>query len=153
MTSGAFVGAAPFRLDLGVADVRVRVGEDPDSVRWTMYTNPPGCAVADVGRNHLKAADRQRKCSVEWEVSMPALDDVTVEVSVGDIDLIAPSNRAADMRTSVGNIRVRLDERLLQHDNAPGSGDRWTIGEMSSRPRLVAKSSVGDIRLDLKTQK
>ncbi len=152
-TSGAFVGASPFTLDLSVADVRVRIGEQRDSVRWSLYTSPPGCAIADPSRHKLEAKDRQRKCAVEWEVSLPAFEDVKVDVSVGDIDVIAPSDRAVQMRTDVGAIRVRLDERLLQHDNAPGSGDRWDIGNVASMPRVVARVNVGAIRLDLRTAK
>ena len=152
-TSGAFVGASPFSMDLGVADVRLRIGEQRDSVRWSMYTSPPGCAIADPSRNEIKARDRKRRCAVEWEISLPAFEDVKVDVSVGDIDVVAPSDRAVQMLTDVGSIRVRLDERLLQHDNAPGSGDRWNIGDLATKPRLVAKVDVGAIRLDLRTAK
>jgi hypothetical protein len=150
-TSGAFVGSSPFKLDLSVADVKLRVGEAGDSVRWSMYTHPAGCAVAAPSRHELKAKDRRNRCAVEWEVSMPAFEDVTVDVSVGDIDVVAPSDRAVQLRTDVGAIRVRLDDRLLQHDNTPGAGDRWNIGNVGAVPRLVAKVDVGAIRLDLKT--
>src|SRR5688572_33322715 len=81
-TSGAFVGASPFTLDLSVADVRLRIGEQRDSVRWSLYTSPPGCAIADPSRHKLEAKDRQRKCAVEWEISLPAFEDVKVDVSV-----------------------------------------------------------------------
>ena len=151
--SGAFVGASPFSLDLSVADVKLRIGEPGDSVRWSMYTHPPGCAVADPSRHEIKAKDRRNRCAVEWEISLPAFDDVKVDVSVGDIDVVAPSDRAVQMRTDVGAIRVRLDDRLLAHDNAPGAGDRWDIGNVATRPRLVAKVGVGAIRLDLKTKR
>lgn len=152
-TSGAFVGASPFSMNLDVADVRLRIGEQRDSVRWSMYASPPGCAIANPSRHEIKTKDRKRRCAVEWEISLPAFEDVKVDVSVGDIDVIAPSDRSVQMRTDVGAIRVRLDERLLQHDNAPGSGDRWDIGNVASTPRLVARVNVGAIRLDLKTAK
>lgn len=150
-TRGAFVGASPFTMDLSVADVRLRIGEKSDSVRWSMYTTPAGCAVAAPSRNEIKTKDRARRCRVEWEISIPSFEDVTVDVSVGDVDVVAPSDRAVQLRTSVGDIRIRLDDRLLHHENAPGSGDRWNIGEITARPRLVAKVDVGAIRLDLKT--
>ena len=150
-TSGALMGSSPFTLDLGVADVRLRIGEQRDSVRWSMYTHPAGCAVAAPSRHEIKAKDRRNRCAVEWEISIPAFEDVKVDVAVGDIDLVAPSDRAVQLRTDVGAIRVRLDDRLLQHDNAPGAGDRWNIGDVLATPRLVAKVDVGAIRLDLKT--
>jgi hypothetical protein len=151
ITSGAFVGSSPFKLDLSVADLKLRVGEAGDSVRWSMYTHPAGCAIAAPSRHEIKAKDRRNRCAVEWEISIPAFEDVKVDVSVGDIDVIAPSDRAVQLRTDVGAIRVRLDDRLLQHDNAPGSGDRWNIGNVLATPRLVAKVDVGAIRVDLKT--
>ena len=150
-TRGAFVGASPFTMDLSVADVRLKIGEQSDSVRWSMYTTPAGCAVAAPSRNEIKTKDRARRCRVEWEISVPAFEDVKVDVSVGDIDVVAPSDRTVHLRTSVGDIRIRLDDRLLNHENAPGSGDLWIMGDVNARPRLVAKVGVGAIRLDLKT--
>ena len=148
---GTFTPSSPFKLDVDVSDVRIVIADTVKTARWAISTSPEGCALASVSEHEIRNAERKNKCYVEWTVALPALDDVTIDVSVGDIDVIAPSDRAVQLRTSVGEVRVRLDHRLVQHDNAPGSGDRWTIGDMASRPRLNAKVDVGAVRLELRT--
>ena len=138
-------------VDAGVSDVSLRLGTERDSVRWSLRVDPPGCARADVSPTRLAITDRARHCATAWDVSVPAIADVRVDVSVGDITLSAPSDRAIRLHAGVGSVKLRLDGRELHHDGAPGSGDKLELGEISTRPRLVAHTGVGSVTIDLRT--
>ena len=82
---------------------------------------------------------------------MPLIADVRLTVSVGDIHVSAPADRALRLRTGVGTVGLSLDGRALLHPGAPGSGDHLDLGDPSTLPRLDARTGVGDVRVDLHT--
>ena len=150
--SSAAVGTLPagnaLLLDAGVSDVRLVV-EPRDSVSWSLETSPAGCAAADAQSGRLSISRRRQQCSTRWDVHVPIIDDIRVSVSVGDIDVAAPANRAIRLRAGVGSVRLSLDGRALRHAGAPGSGDHLDLGDASTLPRLDARTGVGDVRADL----
>ena len=137
-------------LDAGVSDVRVVV-EARDSVSWSFDTRPAGCATAIAEPGRLSIGHRDQHCSTKWDVRVPIIDDVRVNVSVGDIDVSAPADRAIRLRSNVGSIRLRLDGRELRHPGAPGSGDHLDLGDVSTLPRIDARTGVGSVRAELFT--
>ncbi|MGH7677730.1 MAG: hypothetical protein ACRENU_04635 [Gemmatimonadaceae bacterium] len=150
-SAGVLRAEQSLALDAGVSDVTFHVGAERDSVRWTLRTDPAGCARADVTSFRLGITNRARKCATTWVVSAPAIADVSVRVSVGNITLDAPADRAIQLDAGVGNLKLRLDGRELRHSGAPGSGDELELGDPSTLPRLIARTSVGSITLDLRT--
>lgn len=152
--TGPAVGTLPannaLTLDAGVSDVRVVV-EARDSVSWSFETRPAGCATAVAEPGRLSIGHRDNHCSTKWDVRVPIIDDVRVNVSVGDIDVSAPADRAIRLRSNVGSIRLRLDGRELHHAGAPGSGDHLDLGDVSTLPRVDARTGVGSVRAELFT--
>jgi hypothetical protein len=153
-TSGPAAGVVPatnaLTLDAGVSDVRVVV-EPRDSVSWTFDARPAGCATAVAEPGRLSIGRRDNHCSTKWDVRVPIIDDVRINVSVGDIDVSAPADRAIRLRSNVGSIRLRLDGRELRHPGAPGSGDHLDLGDVSTLPRIDARTGVGSVRAELFT--
>ena len=149
--AGVLTPGGTLILDAGVSDVTVHLGAGRDSVHWSLRTNPQGCARPDVLPSRLGIKDRARHCSTKWEISGAAIADVSVDVSVGNITLSAPSDRAVKLHAGVGDIKLRLDGRELRHSGAPGSGDELELGDANTQPRLVARTGVGSITLDLRT--
>ena len=137
-------------LDAGVSDVRVVV-EARDSVSWSFDTRPSGCATAVAEPGRLSIGHRDSHCSTKWDVRVPIIDDVRIDVSVGDIDVSAPADRAIRLRSNVGSVRLRLDGRELHHAGAPGSGDHLDLGDVSTLPRVDARTGVGSVRAELFT--
>jgi len=137
-------------LDAGVSDVRVVV-EARDSVSWSFDTRPSGCATAVAEPGRLSIGHRDNHCSTKWDVRVPIIDDVRIDVSVGDIDVSAPADRAIRLRSNVGSVRLRLDGRELHHAGAPGSGDHLDLGDVSTLPRVDARTGVGSVRAELFT--
>ena len=150
--SGAVAADATVSLDAGVADVRLTVGGAGDSVRWSLTTDPPGCARADISGSRIRAADRARTCSMRWEMTAPGHADLEVSADVGDIDVTAPADRSIRLKSGVGSVRLRLDDRELRHDGAPGSGDELSLGSMDMRPRIDARTGVGSVSAMLWTR-
>lgn len=152
--SGPVAGVVPannaLTLDAGVSDVRVVV-EPRDSVSWSFDARPAGCATAVAEPGRLSIGHRDNHCSTKWDVRVPIIDDVRINVSVGDIDVSAPADRAIRLRSNVGSIRLRLDGRELRHPGAPGSGDHLDLGDVSSLPRIDARTGVGSVRAELFT--
>lgn len=153
-TTGPAGGMLPannaLTLDAGVSDVRVVV-EARDSVSWSFDTRPAGCATAVAEPGRLSIGHRDNHCSTKWDVRVPIIDDVRVTVSVGDIDVSAPADRAIRLRSNVGSVRLRLDGRELRHPGAPGSGDHLDLGDVSTLPRVDARTGVGSVRAELFT--
>jgi len=153
-TIGPAAGMLPannaLTLDGGVSDVRVVV-ESRDSVAWSFETRPSGCATAVAEPGRLSIGRRAEHCSTKWDVRVPIIDDVRVNVSVGDIDVSAPADRAIRLRSNVGSVRLRLDGRELRHPGAPGSGDHLDLGDVSTLPRIDARTGVGSVRAELFT--
>ena len=153
-TSGPVAGAIPahnaLTLDAGVSDVRIVV-EARDSVSWSFDTSPAGCATAVAEPGRLSIGHRDNHCSTKWDVRVPIIDDVRINVSVGDIDVSAPADRAIRLRSNVGSVRLRLDGRELHHAGAPGSGDHLDLGDVSTLPRVDARTGVGSVRAELFT--
>ena len=137
-------------LDAGVSDVRVVV-EARDSVSWSFDARPKGCATAVAEPGRLSIGHRDNHCSTKWDVRVPIIDDVRIDVSVGDIDVSAPADRAIRLRSNVGSVRLRLDGRELHHAGAPGSGDHLDLGDVSTLPRIDARTGVGSVRAELFT--
>ena len=153
-TTGPATGVLPannaLTLDAGVSDVRIVV-EARDSVAWSFDTRPAGCATAVVEPSRLSIGRRDNHCSTRWDVRVPIIDDVRINVSVGDIDVSAPADRAIRLRSNVGSVRLRLDGRELHHAGAPGSGDHLDLGDVSTLPRVDARTGVGSVRAELFT--
>lgn len=153
-TSGPVAGVIPahnaLTLDAGVSDVRIVV-EARDSVSWSFDARPAGCATAVAEPGRLSIGRRDQHCSTKWDVRAPIIDDVRVNVSVGDIDVSAPADRAIRLRSNVGSVRLRLDGRELRHPGAPGSGDHLDLGDVSSLPRIDVRTGVGSVRAELFT--
>src|SRR5580765_3963392 len=153
-TAGPAAGMLPannaLTLDGGVSDIRVVV-EARDSVSWSFDARPAGCATAVAEPGRLSIGRRAEHCSTRWDVRVPIIDDVRVNVSVGDIDVSAPADRAIRLRSNVGSVRLRLDGRELRHPGAPGSGDHLDLGDVSTLPRIDARTGVGSVRADLFT--
>ena len=153
-TPGPAAGLLPpgnaLTLDAGVSDVRVVV-ESRDSVSWSFETRPSGCATALIEPGRLSIGRRDEHCSTKWDVRVPIIDDVRVNVSVGDIDVSAPADRAIRLRANVGSVRLRIDGRELRHPGAPGSGDHLDLGDVSTLPRIDARTGVGSVRAELFT--
>jgi hypothetical protein len=153
-TPGPAVGQLPpgnaLTLDAGVSDVRVVV-ESRDSVSWSFETRPSGCAEALIESGRLSIGRRDNHCSTKWDVRVPIIDDVRVNVSVGDIDVSAPADRAIRLRSNVGSVRLRIDGRELHHPGAPGSGDHLDLGDVATLPRIDARTGVGSVRAELFT--
>ena len=148
--SGRLPAGNALTLDAGVSDVRVVV-ESRDSVSWSFETRPAGCAAAVAEPGRLSIGRRAEHCSTTWDVRIPIIDDVRVNVSVGDIDVSAPADRAIRLRSNVGSVRLRIDGRELRHPGAPGSGDHLDLGDMSTLPRVDARTGVGSVRAELFT--
>jgi hypothetical protein len=133
--TGPVAGVVPannaLTLDAGVSDVRVVV-EARDSVSWSFDARPAGCATAVAEPGRLSIGHRDNHCSTKWDVRVPIIDDVRIDVSVGDIDVSAPADRAIRLRSNVGSVRLRLDGRELHHAGAPGSGDHLDLGDVST---------------------
>jgi len=153
-TTGPVAGVVPannaLTLDAGVSDVRVVV-EARDSVSWSFDARPAGCATAVAEPGRLSIGHRDNHCSTKWDVRVPIIDDVRIDVSVGDIDVSAPADRAIRLRSNVGSVRLRLDGRELHHAGAPGSGDHLDLGDVSTLPRIDARTGVGSVRAELFT--
>jgi hypothetical protein len=150
LASGMLRATNALTLDAGVSDVRVVI-EPRDSVSWSFDTRPPGCATAVVEPGRLSIGHRDNQCSTTWDVRVPIIDDVRIDVSVGDIDVSAPADRAIRLRSNVGSVRLRLDGRELHHAGAPGSGDHLDLGDVSTLPRVDARTGVGSVRAELFT--
>jgi len=163
------LGTAPVTgalvIDVGVSDVRLLMDEPQtvlvdnlgrhdlrDSVAYAFEPKPPGCAEPDVSPGRIGVRNRANHCSVRWVIRIPRIDDVRVRVSVGDIELVAPVDRAIRLDVGVGSVHFLLDGRELQHDKAPGSGDQLRFGDLNTLPRLEARTGVGSIRAELKTR-
>jgi hypothetical protein len=149
-TTGRLPASSTLTIDVGASDVSVVV-DGRDSVTWTVETRPAGCATVAASPERLAFERRERKCGARWTVRVPAIDDLHVIASVGDIDVTAPADRAIRLRSGVGSVRLRLDGRELRHGGSPGSGDRLELGDVSSRPRLDARTDVGSVRVELRT--
>ena len=152
-------------IEVGASDVRLVMGEPQpivvsgtmsrdlrDSVIYALETKPPECAKPDVSPGRVAEKQRQKHCQVHWTIQSPRITDVRVRVSVGDVELVAPADRAVRLQSEVGSVRVRLDGRELQSGKSPGSGDQWRLGDLDTTPRLDVKTGVGSIHADLKTQ-
>jgi hypothetical protein len=148
MELGALPTGDSFTIDAGVSDVRL-VLEARDSVVWAFEAKPPSCATADATPGRLGLARHREHCSIRWDVHMPLIADVRVNVSVGDVDVIAPLDRALRLRANVGSVRLRIDNRELHHSSSPGSGDQLELGDLSSVPRLDVRTGVGSVKADL----
>jgi hypothetical protein len=150
VATGVLPASSSMTIDVGVSDVRLMV-EDRDSVRWSVETKPAGCATVAAAPSRLGFARRSRDCAARWDIHIPAIDDVHVIASVGDIDVTTPADRAVRLRSGVGNVRLRLDGRELRHAGAPGSGDHLELGDPSTLPRLDVRTDVGSVRAELRT--
>ena len=149
-TSGSLPAPSTLTIDVGVSDVSLVV-EDRDSVTWSVETRPTGCATVAASPERLAFGRRDRDCGARWTIRAPAIDDLHIIASVGDIDVTTPADRAVRLRSGVGSVRLRLDGRELRHDRAPGSGDRLELGDASTRPRLDVRTDVGSVRAELRT--
>ena len=144
------VAANTLTVDAGASRVRLTI-ERRDSVTWSVRTTPDGCATVQASADRLGFARRDRDCAATWDIRVPPIDDVQVIVSVGDIDVSAPIDRAIRLRSGVGSVRLTLDGRELRHEGAPGSGDRLELGDLDTRPRLDVRTNVGAVRAELRT--
>lgn len=148
------VGASDLRLVVGerqpIIESRVMSREVRDSVIYALETTPPECATPDVSPGRIAEKRRDKHCRARWTIQTPRIDDVRARVSVGDVDVVAPLDRAIRLRADVGSVQVTLDGRALQHGKSPGSGDEWRLGDLATRPRLDVKTDVGSIRAELK---
>lgn len=150
VATGVLPASSTLTIDVGVSDVRLMV-EDRDSVTWSVETRPAGCATVVAGPNRLAFAHRSRDCAARWDIRIPAIDDVQVIASVGDIDVTTPADRAVRLRSGVGNVRLSLDGRELRHAGSPGSGDHLQLGDPSTLPRIDVRTDVGSVRAELRT--
>jgi hypothetical protein len=151
-------------IDVGVSDVRVVMGEPQpvmvsnvgtrdlrDSIVYALETTPAECVRPDVSPGRIAERRRTKNCHARWTISIPRVADVRVRASVGDVELVAPADRAIRLQAEVGSVRLMLDGRELQRDKSPGSGDDWRVGDLKTLPRLDVRTGVGSIRADLKT--
>src|SRR5215207_5901194 len=145
---GTLPAGGSFTLDAGVSNVRLVV-EARDSVVSAFEAKPSGCATVDATPERLAIAHRREHCTTRWYVNVPLIADVRVNVSVGDVEVITPFDRAVRLRANVGSVRLRIDNRELHHRGAPGSGDRLDLGDPSSLPRLDVRTGVGSVKADI----
>ena len=150
-------------VDGGVSDVRIFIREPEgiiqsplgtrdarDSVEFQFTTDPTGCAEADVRPGHLGIAHRARRCSVKWVIRVPPrVADVRVRVSVGDVEINAPSDRSVRLHSGVGSVQLTIDGRRLEHSKSPGAGDEIRLGDRSALPRVDVSTGVGSVRAEL----
>jgi hypothetical protein len=137
-------------IDVGVSYLRLTM-EERDSVAWSLETNPRGCATPAASPGRLEIARRDNHCATRWDVRVPVIDDVRVRVSVGDIDVSAPVDRAVRLHSGVGSVRFRLDGRELRGGKTPGSGESVDLGELGTLPRLDVRTGVGWIHAEMHT--
>lgn len=149
VVTGSLAPSRSFALDAGVSRVRV-VMEARDSIAWVFETSPPGCATPSISPDRLTTDHRDGHCSTTWDIHMPPIEDTRLRVSVGDIDVTAPADRAVQLHSNVGHVRLRLDGRELRHDRSPGSGDNLELGDLGTLPRLEARAGVGSVRAELR---
>ena len=164
------LGTAPVTgslvIDVGVSDVRLFMDEPQavlvtnlgsrdlrDSVAYAFEAKPPGCAEPDVSPGRMGVRNRANRCSVRWDIRIPRIDDVRVRVSVGDVEVVAPVDRAIRLDANVGSVRFRLDGRELRHGKSPGAGDQLRLGDLDALPRLDVSTGVGSIRAEFNTGK
>jgi hypothetical protein len=163
------LGTAPVTnaliIDVGVSDVRLLMDQPQpimvsnlgtrdlrDSIMYSFEAKPPGCAEPDVSHGRIAVRNRARDCAVRWEISIPRIPDVRIRVSVGRIELVAPSDRAISLDANVGTVKLQLDGRELDHARSPGAGDRLRLGDLNTLPRLDARTGVGSIHAELHTR-
>ncbi len=108
----------------------------------------------DVHEGSVAVRNGAGPVSVEGNVVDIDLVDLSgpanVKVKVGDIKWTSFVSlpRQFDMRTSVGNVRYRIDGDELKRDQAPGAGDK--LGIPGRRETAVSlRSGVGTIIVDL----
>ena len=150
VATGVEPAGSSLTVDAGVSAVRLVV-EQRDSISWSLETRPVGCASAEVSPERLAIGRRDQHCSTRWDIRTPPIDDIRVRVSVGDIDVSASADRAIRLHAGVGGVRLRLDGRELRHGKSPGSGDELDLGDLSTRPRLEARTGVGSVHAELHT--
>jgi hypothetical protein len=148
--TGLLPATGALTIDVGVSRVRLVV-EHRDSIFWSLETKPAGCAVAEASPNRIALARRDQHCATSWNIRIPAIDDVQVRASVGDIDVSAPADRALRLHAGVGSVRLRFDDRELRHAGSPGSGDHLDLGDLGTLPRLDVRTGVGSVRAELRT--
>ena len=163
------LGSAPVAgslvIDVGVSDVRLVMGQPQqivetnlgrrggrDSISYVFETKPAECATPEVSPGRIGVGRRDRNCSVRWDIHIPRIADVRVRVSVGDVEVVAPVDRAIRLDADVGSVRIRLDGRELQRGKSPGSGDQVRLGDLDTTPRLDVRTGVGSIRAELTTK-
>ena len=152
-------------IDVGVSNVRLLMDEPQvvvvsnvgsrdlrDSVSYVFETKPAGCAEPDVSPGRIRVGRRDRDCYVRWEIRIPRIADVRVRVSVGDVEVVAPADRAIRLHTGVGSVKLRLDGRELRHGKSPGAGDQLRLGDLDTLPRLDVSTDVGSVRAELNTR-
>lgn len=163
------LGTAPVTgslvIDVGVSDVHLVMGEPQqiveanlgrrggrDSISYAFETKPAECATPEVSPGRIGVARRDRNCSVRWAIHIPRIADVRVRVSVGDVEVVAPVDRAIRLDADVGSVRIRLDGRELRRGKSPGAGDQVQLGDLDTTPRLDVRTGVGSIRAELNTK-
>ena len=164
VTLGTAAVTGSLDIDVGVSDVRLLMDQPQavvistvesrdlrDSVAYAFETKPPGCAEPSVSPGRIGVGRRDRDCYVRWEIRIPRIDQVRVRVSVGDVELVAPADRAIRLHSGVGSVKFRLDGRELRHGKSPGAGDDLRLGDLDTLPRLDVSTDVGSIRADFNT--
>lgn len=161
LATGTAPATSALVIDVGVSDVQLRMGvrdsvmiagrDSNDSVAYALETQPAGCATADVSPGRIAIARRDQHCFTRWDIRLPRTADVRVRVSVGDVDVTAPIDRAIRLHSDVGSVRLRVDGRQLHHAGSPGSGDELRIGDLATLPRLDVSVGVGSVRAEMVT--
>ena len=139
-------------IDAGVSYLRLTM-EERDSVAWSLETKPQGCATARATPGRLEIDGRDQHCATRWDVRVPIIEDVRARVSVGDIDVSAPIDRAIRIHSGVGSVRFRLDGRELRGGKTPGSGDEFKYGDLDTQPRLDVSTGVGWVHAETRTKR
>jgi hypothetical protein len=129
------------RLETGSGSVRIRVGAQPNIHRTVFYVNDkPGPTSRFDGGTLVLEDCRQRNCSVDYDVTLPAGTKVMGEVGSGEVEIVAMSE--VGVRARSGDVRVRDITGPVTVNVASGRAELTGLAQSA-----VVEASSGDIVL------
>jgi hypothetical protein len=129
------------RLETGSGTVRVRVGPQPNIHRTVYHVNErPGQTSRFDGSTLVLEDCKQRNCSVDYDVTLPAGAKVMGDVGSGEVEIVAMSE--VGVRAGSGDVRVRDVPGPVTVDVASGRAELTGLGQTA-----VVEASSGDIVL------
>lgn len=144
-THGTVPVGPSLQIDVGAANVRLRLESGRDSVSWSLRATPAGCAAIKTSLTSVTVPRNAQRCSSDLEIAVPPAIDVRVSASVGNVVVSVPDARSATLKAGVGRVTVHIDNRELRYGHNPGSGDTFEIGDAAARPRIDVVTGVGSI--------